>query len=116
MTGENLRPVQPTLNLTYVSYSDSHNVRRLASRLSDTSRLLTETDKEVKVLQQAREDLAKCVREQVPREDSLPTRDQMKDEVRSLIVLDNSDAHSPNLPYSKGISSPAAAIPLWKVM
>ena len=92
MTGENLWPGQPTLNLTYVSYSDSHNVRRLASRLSDTSRLLTETDKEVKVLQQAREDLAKCVREQVPREDSLPAREQLRDEVRLLIVLDYSDA------------------------
>ena len=44
------------------------------------------------MLQQAREDLAKCVREQVPREDSLPAREQLRDEVRSLIVLDYSDA------------------------
>ena len=86
MTGDHLGPCQAAPSLTFVWSSDSHAIFRLASRLSDTSRLLTETDKEVKVLQKAREDLAKCVREQVPREDSLPAREQMRDEVRELMA------------------------------
>ena len=31
-------------------------------------------------------------------------------------LLRNASTHSPNLPYSKGIGSPAAAIPFWKVI